>query len=150
MYKPLSVVLLIVLMLGALPTLAIQDTGVTCDAAEWYETVDPDQKIPVLYVSVLDTDAKVSVKAQNLAKFTALIGDIAELETPECLEDIKDRYMKGLELLTQSLNSLMDNDAITFALQFGQGMQRIGEFRGYMQALGANVEYTENKEMYFK
>lgn len=150
MSKRLTILLLLsVLLLGVLPTVSAQ-VDEDCPYAEWYETVDPDSTIQSVYASVISQTTKASQKAQSLVLFIGTVADLAELETPECLEDIHARYMKGLSYLTDSLNSFVDNDTINFAVKLAYALERIGEFRGYMAAMGADVLYDEDTDIYFK
>lgn len=135
-----------IVLLFALPV-AAQETAVepTCEGAQdWYDTLDPDGEILTSFSTALSSDSRTSARFDAIDTIDDRAEAISDLEYPDCVEEPREWYLAGLDSLTEALSLLVDEEFGDYVVKQIQAMQQIGQFRGYLMALGVEVKTPEN------
>lgn len=143
--------LLIVFLIGLAiaPAYAQEDT---CqgDAQAWYDAIDPENEITASFTTVMSTAARTSARFGAIEDAADQREAIEALDYPACVEDARAWYIEGLALWETASAAFLDGEVGDFTLSALQGSRLVGQFRGYLAALGVDVYFDEDIEIYFR
>jgi hypothetical protein len=153
MYR-ISILIGFLLLFVTLPAFA-QDTNTLqdCDLEEvtaFYEAVDPDSDASIQTLLAISSDSKTSAKFAAIEAIREIGESVSEFDYPECIEKAREWYLEGIDTMANSLESFVDGDFGTFASGYAEAMQRIGEYRGFMAAMGVDIAESETLDIYMR
>jgi hypothetical protein len=125
----------------ALPAFAQSDlvAPAECEGAQdFYDNLDPDNVV-MISTSTAVSGGRVSVRLGAVQTLRDFAIELAEREHPECVAVALDWYVEGIGNLATALETLVDGEAAQFAIQFTKVGQLIGQWRGYMAAIGVEI-----------
>jgi hypothetical protein len=140
----LTLSMLFVLMIA--PVFAQSDTAepVVCEGAqEYYDDLDPDNVV-MLSASVAIGGDRASARLRAVEAIREFAETMTESEYPDCMAVAVDWYVDAMEYLATALEAFVDGETGEFTLGFTKAGQLIGQWRGYMAAVG--VEITPDGE----
>ena len=113
----------------------------------WYDSID---------AHALASDYKLalsSVSTERLAGGTDYLQQVNLLDrsaVPDCVQDGWENYRAGLLAVFDSTLAFQQSNLSSFYIKGATGFRRIGEFRGYLTALGVDVLLETTDTLYFK
>lgn len=144
-------VIVTVLLLIVLPAWAQESVEEICPGAQaWYDNIDPDKVVRASLSTIMDADERVSVRFGAVDDVNSIIEAVEESDSPECVEQAKLWYLEGLTTFTEAGENYIDGNLTEFILQMMTAMQTVGQFRGYMTAIGVEIEQDETSVWYMK
>lgn len=134
-------VLTVFFLLAAFPVSA--QSAETCPGAQdWYDSID-ESALRQYFTAALSQTAKIAEKVRSLDAINDIADEIEDSNAPRCLGPAPDWYAAGLRQLSSSLEILFEditvNDLSEFALSMAKAQSSIGQFRGYLVALGVEI-----------
>lgn len=148
-YYRLLCALVASLFLFSVSPIAAQNEDCTKIAPTWYAQFDPDERVSSMFNEAMAAKRK-ALQTLYLEYLKTETETIKAIPTPECLAPAMQRYLDGLSALTEALQYAYSGDATNFSASMVEGLQRIGEFRGYMMAMGADVPYNPPISLYYR
>lgn len=148
--------LLLVLLVGfavILPVTAQNLDANDCDIADaqnFYDAVDPEEKVSVQMLIAISSTNRASAKFAAIESIREVATTVEALEYPDCVEAAREWYLAGVDKIAVALEAFADGDFGTFASTYAEAVQRIGEFRGYLMALGVEVKTSETQAIFMR
>lgn len=150
-----SLILLLILILTS-SFAAAQPPGVQVDAdclegaQAWYDTAD--------FAQIINNDVLELLRPNNRRadweriEFSFRInGDVAEqLDHPQCIEYAVQSFKDAMNIFADYAVARVQGNEPGIAVTMATATQRIGEMRGYLVALGIEIDLREDVTLYWK
>lgn len=104
-------------------------------AQVWYDAIDPEEELNTNYVAGINSST-MSRRFSAIESFGEIIDAISAMDYPDCIEDARLTYIRGLGWLKNALAAQLDNDGATLVYAMMHGFQYVGFSRGYLHSLG--------------
>ncbi len=139
---------------GAISSVSAQKSDSSeCDvvaAQEFYDQVDPDQTASIKMLIAISSTSKASAKFAAIEDIRDLATTIEDLDYPDCVKQARDLYLDGIGKVADALEAIADGNIGTFTSLYAEAVQRIGEFRGFLMALGVEVQTSETQAIFMR
>ncbi len=135
------------------PIYAQKSDSPECDvkaAQEFYDQVDPDQIASIKMLIAISSTSKASAKFAAIDDIRDLATTVEDLDYPDCVKQARDQYLAGIVKVADALEAIADGNIGTFTSLYAEAVQRIGEFRGYLMALGVEVQTSETQTIFMR
>jgi hypothetical protein len=110
-----------------------------CEGAqEYYDTVDADNVV-MLSTSAAISGNRVSARLRAVETIREFATSLVEGEHPDCIAVAVQWYADGINALANGLELLVDGQTTDFAIRLAKSSQLIGQWRGYMAAVGVEI-----------
>lgn len=131
---------------------AVTETAAECrEAAQaWYDEIDTDGVLLESYTTVVLERGRNTEKTLQILNVSLLKDTIQNLSFPKCATLARDWYLLGIDDFTVALSGIVDSDILTYARYITSAAQWIGQFRGYLVALGVQVDGPGTLPFYVK
>lgn len=137
----LAATLVSIFALCFLPVIAQSDTAepVVCEGAqEYYDNVDTENVVMLSTAAAIGGD-RVSARLRAVEDIREFATSLVEGEHPDCITVAVQWYADGIQELATGLESLIDGQTTDFTLKLSKAGQLIGQWRGYMAAVGVEI-----------
>ena len=130
---------------------AIEVDGDCLEAAqEWYDTADFADIINADVLKILAPDNQ-RADWESIALGFRITGDVAlELAHPACISVAVEAFKDGMYTFANYANARSEGDDPGLVVAFTVAGQRIGEMRGYLLALGVEIDQRDDVLLYWK
>lgn len=122
------------------------------DAAQlWYASISADITLQLSVMMIDSGNAPANVLAGADLAVDQSLSSVEDLDYPDCIEQPRQWYLQGTRLLWQAYQALyISRSHVDFAVLMARGMQSIGQFRGYLAALGVTLDAPEGAVLFYK
>lgn len=137
----LAATLVSIFALCFLPVFAQSDTAkpVVCEGAqEYYDDLDPDNVV-MLSASVAIGGDRASTRLRAVEAIREFASAMEDGEYPDCMAVAVGWYVDAMEYLATGLEAFVDGQNGDFTVNFTKAGQLIGQWRGYMAAVGVEI-----------
>jgi hypothetical protein len=141
----LTLSMLFVLMVA--PVFAQFEPATICEGAqEYYDSLKTSDEISTLVGDAVS--GRVTARVAAIADISAYADELLTGDYPDCAARAMGLYSTGLTVLSLALEDGLNDDIINRQRQYTMAVQYIGEWRGYMRAIGVEVESMSNSAVF--
>lgn len=152
--RRLPLLIFALVILAAFPLSAQETTpDPDCDLStiqEWYDEADPTDSMAVNFILTLQSSERASARFDAAEEIADRADELADSEYPACIEQAVVWYVEGLNTLAEAAESFIDGQVADFVGKQSTAMQKIGQYRGYMAALGVELHETATGTTYMR
>lgn len=119
----------------------------TCEGAQvWYDNINLNDFAIQMNVTV-DETAKKSARNDALVKMSSATLTLFESSVIECLEVPKELLYKAMRHMFEASGAFIGNDPDRYNKELVLYQRGIGEFRGYMLAIGVKIKDPDSDKV---
>jgi hypothetical protein len=119
-----------------------------CDGAqEYYDSLKAGDDIDAIVLEAIT--GRTTSRVNSIEEIKAYADELLTGDFPTCAARAVGLYSTGLTVLSMALEDYLDEDTLNGSRQNLLAVQYIGEWRGYMRAIGVEVE-TAGRTATFK
>lgn len=121
------------------------------EAQKWYDAINTDTTINISVSLAESPQADTNLITGAFLAIDQSIKQTEALKYPNCVERARQWYLDGVQSTERGYWAmLVQRDITTTASNIAVGSQQIGEFRGYLAALGVVLANPPNTTLFLK
>jgi hypothetical protein len=139
---------LLVLVIALAASAVFAQSEAVCEGTqEYYDSLKTGDDIDAIVLEAIT--GRTTSRVNSIEEIKAYADELLTGDFPTCAARAVGLYSTGLTVLSMALEDYLDEDTLNGSRQNLLAVQYIGEWRGYMRAIGVEVE-TAGRTATFK